>query len=217
MYSMQRWPRLLRHLRYADALVLAFMLINVKHYIMNPQKVFQNFLNPTLPNAEGMEALDQVLEEVEAFYQACLTRRVNNTPRLRHLALLGCVPLKVELHLIYLRVRASFLWRCFLHVCQASLDSCMMNYSRFTVPRASSQNYDGTPADGSAKPMKGSGKQEIPVSEWTPQRLDHMPTREELEVHSMRSTVACLECCPHPGFFLILVRPVFAVGIRMAS
>eukprot|EP00750_Incisomonas_marina_P029688 INCI7213.9.p1 GENE.INCI7213.9~~INCI7213.9.p1 ORF type:complete len:963 (-),score=120.06 INCI7213.9:430-3318(-) len=167
--------------RYADALVLAFMLINVKHYIMNPQKVFQNFLNPTLPNAEGMEALDQVLEEVEAFYQACLTRRVNNTPRLRHLALLGCVPLKVELHLIYLRVRASFLWRCFLHVCQASLDSCMMNYSRFTVPRASSQNYDGTPADGSAKPMKGSGKQEIPVSEWTPQRLDHMPTREELE------------------------------------
>eukprot|EP00750_Incisomonas_marina_P029677 INCI7213.12.p1 GENE.INCI7213.12~~INCI7213.12.p1 ORF type:complete len:571 (-),score=70.61 INCI7213.12:560-2272(-) len=118
--------------RYADALVLAFMLINVKHYIMNPQKVFQNFLNPTLPNAEGMEALDQVLEEVEAFYQA-------------------------------------------------SLDSCMMNYSRFTVPRASSQNYDGTPADGSAKPMKGSGKQEIPVSEWTPQRLDHMPTREELE------------------------------------
>jgi len=55
--------------RYSEALVLGFMAINIHRYSLNPTKVFQDFLDPRMPNDDEMQQLHSLLEDVEAFYK----------------------------------------------------------------------------------------------------------------------------------------------------
>ena len=78
---------------------------------------------------------------------------------------------------------------------KARLDSADMSYEGFKVPRHETQLPDGTLKPGAVHTMTSSGLTEIPVSAWTPDRLDHMPTPEEFQVR----VLSLRYCMPAPN------------------
>ncbi len=53
----------------ADALVLSFILVNLRRYAENAAVALRGTVGVRLPDAEGTAALIAVLEDVEHFYQ----------------------------------------------------------------------------------------------------------------------------------------------------